>query len=334
MPRGPRLDAPGILHHVRARGVGRGAIFLTETDREDFLERLETAVADDAAFVYAWSLMPNHFHLAVRTGNATISKTMKRLLAGYATAFNKRHKRDGHLFQNRFKSTVVDEERYFLALVRYIHLNPVAAKMVPDVDALKTYAWTGHSVLMGKQKRVWQDVDEVLGRFGRKVGHARRELVAFMMSGEGKKFEKLFKGGGLIRSMGGISELEKGGKKERTAYDERILGKGGFVEAVLKTAESQLVLIGGSESERKQKFEALLVYVSKRSGFSKAELTGRDRRRELVKYRRVFVYLAVTRLGLSATSVGRMVNLSPPNAVRALAIGEEVMRELRWRVKF
>ena len=103
-------------------------------------------------------------------------------------------------------------------------------------------------------------------------------------------------------------------------------------QAVLKTAETQPVVIAGSASERVKKFEELLAYVSKRSGFSKAELKGRDRRRELVRYRRVAVYLAVTRLGLSATAVGRMVNLSPPNAAKALAIGEEVMRELRWRV--
>ena len=153
-----------------------------------------------------------------------------------------------------------------------------------------------------------------------------------MMSREAKQDEKQFKGGGLIHSMGGMSEVEKRAEKERWAYDERILGDGRFVEAVLKTAETQPVLIADSESERMQKLEKLLAYVSKRSGFSKAELTGRDRRRALVRYRRVVVYLAVTRLGLSATAVGRMVNLSPPNALKALAIGEEVMGELKWRV--
>jgi hypothetical protein len=169
-----------------------------------------------------------------------------------------------------------------------------------------------------------------LGDLGRKAGKATRELVAFMMSGEGKKYEKLFKGGGLVRSMGDMSDLKKRGQKERWVYDERILGNGRFVEAVLKTTETQPMVIAGSESERMEKFEELLSYFSKRSGFSKAELTVRDRRRDLVRYRRVFVYLAVTRLGLSATAVGRLVNLSPPNAVKALAIGEELMRELKW----
>ena len=90
MPRGPRLDAPGIVHHVIARGIERRKIFRTDGDCEDFLERLEVVTLGDKAFVYSWSLIPNHFHLAIRTGTESLSSIMRRLMTGYAVAFNRR----------------------------------------------------------------------------------------------------------------------------------------------------------------------------------------------------------------------------------------------------
>jgi REP element-mobilizing transposase RayT len=110
MPSGPRLDAPGILHHVMVRGIGRAAIFISDADREDFLSRLDAACADGAAAVYAWCLMDNHLHLAIRAGGRPLATTMRRLLTGYAIGLNRRHDRVGPLFQNRYKSVVVESE--------------------------------------------------------------------------------------------------------------------------------------------------------------------------------------------------------------------------------
>jgi putative transposase len=226
MPREARLDAPGLLHHVRARGIERRKIFVSDYDRRDFMERLEYACGDGAAAVYAFCLMPNHIHLSIRTGEQPLATTMRRLLTAYATSFNRRHKRDGHLFQNRFKSTVVDEERYFLALVRYIHLNPLRARILENMDTLKSYPWCGHSVLMGKSKLACMDTDAVLGRFGAKAGAARRELIKFMTAEDAGKEGRIFKGGGLVRSAGRMKALREISQKERWAYDERILGTG------------------------------------------------------------------------------------------------------------
>jgi len=297
MPRGPRLDAPGIVHHVNARGVERRNIFVSDGDREDFLARLEKVVAEDAAFVYAWCRMSIHFHLAIRTGTVKLSRTMGRLLTGYAVSFNNRHNRAGHRFQNRYHSKVVDEERYFLGLVRYIHRNPVRARLVQDIDELKTYPWTGHRLLMGKSKCPWQDTDEVLSRFGTKVGAARKALVTFMRSPDAKKDERIFTGGGLIRSMGGRSKLRGEGKKEKWAYDERILGSGRFVEDILKRDDAEPAMVVVPEAEREARFQRLLSFIIDQSGYSKQELTGPGRRRELVKHRRMLVYLAVKHLG-------------------------------------
>jgi putative transposase len=136
MPRSARLDAPGVLHHVMGRGLERQVIFRDDQDRDDFVHRL-AALAEATAFtVYAWALLPNHFHLLLRTGARPLAGCMRSLLTGYAGAFNRRHKRTGHLFQNRYKSIVVEEEPYLLELVRYVHLNPVRAGVVADLRAL------------------------------------------------------------------------------------------------------------------------------------------------------------------------------------------------------
>ncbi len=116
MPRGPRLDAPGVLHHVMVRGLERRALFRDDRDRADFVQRLAALAAAQAVAVYAWALLPNHAHLLVRTGRRPLPAAMRALLAGYATAFNRRHQRVGHLFQNRYKSIVVEEEPYLLEL--------------------------------------------------------------------------------------------------------------------------------------------------------------------------------------------------------------------------
>ncbi len=99
MPRGPRLDAPGVLHHVMARGLERRAIFRDDRDRADFVARLGALAAGQAWTVYAWALLPNHVHLLVRTAQRPLAGALRALLSGYAGAFNRRHHRHGHLFQ-------------------------------------------------------------------------------------------------------------------------------------------------------------------------------------------------------------------------------------------
>jgi len=105
---------------------------------------------------------------------------MRRLLPGYAVSFNRRHQRSGQLFQNRYKSIVCQEDVYLRELVRYIHLNPVRAGMVESIKALNRYLYCGHGAVMGKTKRPWQDVDYVLGCFGKTARRARREYMLFL----------------------------------------------------------------------------------------------------------------------------------------------------------
>ena len=123
MPRQARIDAPGALHHIIARGIERRSIFEDDADQDNFLNRLDTILTATQTTCFAWALIPNHFHLLLRSGPVSISTLMRRLLTGHAVYYNLRYQRHGHLFPNRYKSILCQEDAYLLELVRYIHLN-------------------------------------------------------------------------------------------------------------------------------------------------------------------------------------------------------------------
>jgi putative transposase len=212
MPRKARIDAPGALHHIIVRGIARTRIFDDDQDRRNFLERIGEILQSTETSCCAWVLLPNHFHFFLRTGKVQIATVMRRLLTGYAVTYNRRHRRWGHLFQNRYKSILCQEEPYFLELVRYIHLNPLRAGIVKDLHELDGYAFGGHSVLMGKGSYDWQDKEAVLNRFGSRVGLARRRYREFVEKGIALGKRPDLVGGGLVRSAGGwlaVKELRK-----------------------------------------------------------------------------------------------------------------------------
>ena len=180
MPRKARIDAPGALHHIIVRGIERRKIFRDDADRYDFIERLGFILEQTGTECFAWALIPNHFHLLLRTGSFPVAHAMRRLLTGHAIYFNRRHRRHGHLFQNRYKSILCQEDAYLLELVRYIHLNPLRAKLVKDMNQLGRHSYCGHGVVMGKFSQPWQNADAILSFFGKQLGPARRNYLAFV----------------------------------------------------------------------------------------------------------------------------------------------------------
>jgi len=206
-------------------------------DRDDFLERLAELCQSGYLIIYAWVLMDNHFHLLVRTGNQSISTSMRKLLTGYVVNFNHRHKRRGHLFQNRYKSIICEDDPYLLELTRYIHLNPIRGEVVHSLKGLGKYPWSGHAVMMGKEKREWQNTDTILAYFSRRRGEAIKRYEAFVREGVAEERRNNLKGGGLIRSSGGWSQvLSLKRKEDKIASDERILGSSEFVQSILSEA--------------------------------------------------------------------------------------------------
>ena len=159
MTRGPRVDFPGAVHHVYARGIEKRPIYLDDVDRKSFLDRIGKNLPKWGMRCLAWSLMPNHFHLLLQSDKGCLPSFMHCVLTGYSIRFNERHQRVGHLFQNRYKSPVVCKDGYFRDVVRYIHLNPVRSEIVRSIPELEEYPWTGHRHIIRGGPPAWQDTD-------------------------------------------------------------------------------------------------------------------------------------------------------------------------------
>ena len=183
MPRLARLDAPGVIHHVMIRGIERRKIFRNNKDRNDMMDRLTDLLPATNTTCYAWAFLPNHAHFLFRSGETGLSTLMRRLLTGYAVNFNRRYRRHGQLFQNRYKSIICQEEIYLRELVRYIHLNPLRSKVVSNIIGLNRYKYCGHSALMEKRQCTWQDKRYVLSCFGKSLSTGRDNYYAYVKDG-------------------------------------------------------------------------------------------------------------------------------------------------------
>lgn len=323
MPRGPRLDAPGVLHHVMARGIERRPLFRTDADRDDFVGRLAGLAEAGACTVYAWALLPNHVHLLVRTAQRPLARTMRSLLTGYAGAFNRRHRRSGHLFQNRYKSIVCEEEPYLLELVRYLHLNPLRAKVVPDLRALARYPYSGHAALLGTWPRPWQETRDILGRFAAKVSQAQERYQAFVAEGVAQGRRPELQGGGLVRSVGGwaaVRELRQG--RERYTADERVLGSSEFVErvrrelAVEQTHRAPLPSLALSP-------EGVVQRICQGEGVRPEELVGGSRRAPVSRVRAGIAYVWLEWLGHSGPRIAPFLGIGVPAVYRVAQRGRQ-----------
>jgi len=327
MPRKARIDAPGALHHIIVRGIERRKIFEDDTDRVNFLDRLGKVLSETGTKCFAWALIPNHFHILLRTGAYPLATVMRRLLTSHAMNFNRRHRRSGQLFQNRYKSILCQEDTYLLELVRYIHLNPIRARLASDIKTLDKYPFCGHCVIMGKKKKEWQDDAYVLKLFSDKKSTARRRYKIFVQKGlqQGKRPE--FTGGGLIRSSGGWSVI-KSLRRANIHFksDERILGDSDFVEGVLKTADESL--------ERK--------YLLKSQGYDIDKLADRvaenfpikpdqifqpGKQPVKVKARSLLCYWAVRELGITMVELASRLNISQPAVSVCVRRGERMASE-------
>jgi len=308
------------------RGIEGRAIFRDDTDRADFVRRLAAMADQGAVRVYAWALLANHTHLLLRTGNRGLSRSMRCLLTGYAGAFNRRHRRRGHLFQNRYKSIVVEEEPYLLELTRYIHLNPLRAGLVRDLRALERYPWSGHASLCGRAVRPWQATADVLAQFGCCKGRARAAYRAFVGDGVRQGRRPDLQGGGLVRSLGGwraVQTLRRG--REAYMADERVLGSSDFVEAVLRDTAPETQ--GRAPGQRSHLALATLV---RRVGVSfqlaPAAILGHSRVPPAPEARQLLAHVWVERLGRPASDLARVLGQTRGHVSWAAKRGAELAR--------
>ncbi|MFH1259209.1 MAG: transposase [Elusimicrobiota bacterium] len=323
MPRKPRIDRPGLLYHIMVRGIERREIFKDDNDREDFVGRLKKSLEWSGAKCYAWTLMPNHLHLLIKTGEKPLNRIMRKILTGYAVNFNIRYKRAGHLFQNRYKSIIVEEEAYLLDLVRYIHLNPIRAKIVKDLRELEGYKWSGYGTIMGEQEATWQDPEEILRRFGRSVREAREKYREFVEEGIKQGKRKDLVGGGLIRSLGGLTAVlinRRSGQREMG--DDRILGPGEFVEGILKNEEERDKL---NKKVKKIGINKLKEVIGRHYKTTEEELTGKSQRRSITEARGVLSYIGMKYAGLNGNQLAKIMRVSSSGISRMYARGEKII---------
>jgi REP element-mobilizing transposase RayT len=166
---------------VWARGIDGRAIFLEEGDRLDLLERLSELLPEEGARCFAWAFMCNHVHFFLKTGETPLSKVMRRLNTGFALCFNRRHRRQGYLFQGRFGSRTVHDEAGVLTVMRYVLRNPLEAGIVPDLVALERFPWCGYGALVGARTALpFEAVQDALAAFGSDVPTARSRLRSWM----------------------------------------------------------------------------------------------------------------------------------------------------------
>jgi hypothetical protein len=257
---------------------------------------------------------------------------MLRVLTGYAVSFNRRHRRHGHLFQNRYKSILCQEDPYLKELVRYIHLNPLRAKIVLEPKDLNSYPFCGHSALMGKYSNDWQDVDYVLQLFGGKLSGARRTYYEFVRKGiaEGRRDDLV--GGGLVRSAGGWSAIKSmRDSATRMKGDERILGNSDFVEAVLEKSQESLERRTYFQSKGYD-FEWLVQRVAEMFEIETKVVLRKGRYATTVSARSVLCYWAVRELGISTVALSKLLGIAQPTVSQSVRRGETIVSEHRFEI--
>jgi putative transposase len=293
MARKPRLHAPGGLYHVILRGNARQDVFFTAADRQYFYDLLAEGVTRFGYRVHAFCLMTNHLHLALQAGELSLSRGMQNLSFRYTRYLNTRLKRVGHVFQGRFKAFLVDQDRYGLALVRYIHLNPVRAGMVRLASA---YAFSSHRAYLGREVLPWLSTDWVLGQFATRQSTARERFAAYVHAGREDGHLPLFYGG---------------------QDDSRVVGEVDFLTGVLKSSERPV---------KPPALPRLIEHVCRASGLRPADLRAPGRNRHLAQARTLVAWLAVQARSCTIATVAHHFSRDPSTLSHLVARLEKASR--------
>jgi REP element-mobilizing transposase RayT len=302
------------------RGIEGVNIFSDDKDREHFLSRVGEIGKATGTRILAWALMGNHVHMLLFSGSSGLPRFMRRLLTGYAVWFNRRHQRSGHLFQNRYKSIVCEEDKYLLELVRYIHLNPLRSHVVQSLEELDRYRWSGHSTIVGKVQRDWQEREYVLNQLGRGGGQSIRAYQRFIEEGKGLGSRPELVGGGLIRSLGGWSKvLSLQSRGEEMEHDSRILGSGDFVQAV--TRDTEETIARQVRNRGRKSIEEIIARMCRKSSVSEKEVRSGNQSRKAARVRAEIACFLNREIGISMAEIARKLG------VGASAIGMAIRRK-------
>jgi REP element-mobilizing transposase RayT len=290
MARKPRIHLDGALYHVMLRGNGGQAIFLSDDDHDAFEALVTEGISRFGHRIHAYCWMGNHVHLAIQVADTPLSKIMQNLAFRYTRQFNRREERIGHLFQGRFKALLVDADSYLLELVRYIHLNPVRAKLVADPA---DYTGSGHRAYLGKAHKEWLTTDWVLAQFASSTSAARRRYEAFVHAG-----------------------LHEGHREEfhRERLEGAILGQDRFVEKIVSRQATR--------PSRRIPLDAIIRAVAHAWETSQGALHSPSRVRTLAEARSAAAYLVAEYGEGTLTSLGQALKRD----VSTLSMGAQAIR--------
>ncbi len=282
MPRPLRIEIPDGWYHVMNRGLRRHRIFLDEEDPRIFLDTLEEACNRFNVKLGAYCLMGNHYHLLVKTPNANLSRFMRHVNGVYTLRFNRKHGQDGPLFRGRFRALIVDADSYLLQVIRYIHLNPVEAKIVEDPGE---YPWSSHgNFLKSRGVPNWLIVDELLRLFSSQRRQARKLYLSFIHQGSNPELVRFYKRKHLGWILGGEDFIDS-------------------MKQVVANQEMDGIEIPQSRKIRGEVLlERIVADVSIHFGVTRQELM-RSRRGTLNQARNVAIYLARELSGLKLREV-------------------------------
>lgn len=333
MPRQARLDFTGALHHVVVQGIDNIEVFAEKADKQDFVERLAFLVPETKMACYAWSLTTNQIQLLVKSGGLGLSHFMRRLLTGYVVHFNKKYKRHGPLFQNRFKSLLCQEDSYFKELLRVVHLAPIEAGIVKTLQDLKKYEFSGHGTIMNTLEHFWQDSEHALSFFAQTETAARKKYQSFIKEGFDKGVDLKMFSGGLVKNPAGWTESRKSRVpvQQKVKGDERILGDFKFVTSVLSRAKQPLdeaYKLKGKGID----FADVEKQATRKFGIKKIDLYSKSRKQHIVNARSVFMFWANRKLGFSCTELARRFKLTQPAVSYAVERGEKIVKERKLRL--
>ena len=305
MPRSARAEVPGGLYHVITRGNNRRRIFNHVSDYQKFLSLLTVQKSKLPFFLYAYCLMSNHVHLLIERQTATVGRIMQRLLTGYAQYYNRRYRRVGHLFQGRYKAILCESDRYLSELVRYIHLNPVRARMV---NRPENYEYSSHRAYLGLEPPGVVDVDPVLRHFGAKKQLAREVFEQFVAAG-----------------------IAHGHCKELYAVaTDGILGSDEFVDATIHRIGKTEPRLSRNQMKREGttdfNLDRLIATVEEICGISRKDFLGSGKYARAVMARELFIVVGYE-LGASLKVLAERMGLNSGTASRRHDAGKARMRE-------
>jgi putative transposase len=309
MARGVRLDSPGSIHHVMSHAIRDELLFHSNKTRVAFLSRLGSAFEVTGCTILAWALMGSHFHLLVRTGNKPLHRFMHLLLTGYSVWLNHSTARSGHLFQGRYHSILVDSESYLQEAVRYIHLNPLRAGYVRDVDQLKDFSWSGHAAIITGDYPPWQDIASVRAMFGSSEEEAVADYVAFMRSGAG--LLEYSPAASLVLDGAGLHGRDPSrGSLEHDSSREHLAGSFEFGRRVIAEIDDAFRDRFRGRSIRREDIEAVFIEIERRWGITRKVLLGRSRPGPVSAARSYGAWRLTNELGLSLVAAGRLLHLT------------------------